>query len=153
MISGQMTAAEIVQTYKADVDSLIQYIPWLETKRGAVVASVYEDDQLRGHSIPFPVYDATLMNLVKTAEKTGLMNRNYAYIYSRNSIKTLADEKRMIEHATIRDMDILAGILSKYILGGRTKGRLWSEAVENGIYLDILLKCKEVLSFWDKPLA
>ena len=45
------------------------------------------------------------------------------------------------------------GIMAKYVLGGMTKGKLWSEAVENGVFLQALLKIKELLEVWDKPLA
>ena len=40
-----------------------------------------------------------------------------------------------------------------YVLGGMTKGMLWSEAVENGTFLKCLQKLKEVLNVWDAPLA
>ena len=49
-------------------------------------------------------------------------------------------------------MDTLKGILSKYILGGMTKGQVWSEGVSNGSILKVLLKMKEILEYWDKPI-
>ena len=58
----------------------------------------------------------------------------------------------MIERATIREMDVLKGILSKYILGGMTKGRVWTEGVANGSILKVLLKMKEILEYWDRPI-
>lgn len=60
--------------------------------------------------------------------------------------------QRLIERATIQDMDTLKGILSKYILGGMTKGQVWSEGVSNGSILKVLLKMKEILEYWDKPI-
>ena len=68
-------------------------------------------------------------------------------------MRTLQDELRMIDRASIMDMDILKGILSKYVLGGMTKGRLWSEAVYNSIFLKVIRKMKENLEFWDKPMV
>ena len=56
---------------------------------------------------------------------------------------------RLIQNATIRDMDNLAGILSHYIMGGRTKARLWSEGVTSGIYYALLTKMKSLIEFWD----
>ena len=56
---------------------------------------------------------------------------------------------RLIQNATIRDMDNLAGILSHYIMGGRTKARLWSEGVTSGIYYALLTKMKALIEFWD----
>lgn len=36
-------------------------------------------------------------------------------------------------------------------MGGMTKGRMWSEAVESGVFLYVLKKMKANLDFWDKP--
>ena len=68
-------------------------------------------------------------------------------------MRTLQDELRMIDRASIMDMDILKGILSKYVLGGMTKARLWSEAVYNSIFLKVIRKMKDNLEFWDKPMV
>ena len=64
----------------------------------------------------------------------------------------MEDELRMIENVTIKNVEILIGILSKYICGGMTKGWLWSQAVEEGIFLAILLKFKELFELWGQPL-
>lgn len=143
---------EIVNGYKTDVERLIRYIPWLESKTGVNVSNMYKGEGIAENSITFPVYDSTLMSLVQDAKRTKLLDRNYAYVYSRNHIKTVADEQRLIAKATIREMDMLKGILSKYILGGMTKGRLWTEGVANGSILKVVLQMKEILEYWDKPL-
>jgi hypothetical protein len=101
----------------------------------------------------FPVYDSTLMSFVKEVQRTTLLDRNYVYIYSRNRIRTLQDEMRMIDQSGIKDMDILKGILSKYILGGMTKGNMWNEAVQNGVFLNVIKKMKKNIEFWDKPMS
>lgn len=144
---------QMIAEYREEVEKYIKYIPWLQQKAGIEVSSIYKGDNITAHSVAFPVYDGTLMNFVKEMSKSKFMDRNYPYVYSRNGIHNVRDEKRMIEKATIRDMGILGGILSKYVLGGMTKGTLWSEAVTEGIFLDVLLKMKEVVEFWDKPLA
>lgn len=144
---------QMIAEYRGEVEKYIKYIPWLQQKAGIEVSSIYKGDNITAHSVAFPVYDGTLMNFVKEMSKSKFMDRNYPYVYSRNGIHNVQDEKRMIEKATIRDMGILGGILSKYVLGGMTKGTLWSEAVTEGIFLAVLLKMKEVVEFWDKPLA
>lgn len=137
--------------YKADVERLITYIPWLESKVGAKVSKKY-DEQLES-TIAFPVYDSTLLNFVNEASKTSLMDKNYVYVYSQNFIKTVADEKKAIENADLKSCDILIGIFSKYVLGGMTKGSLWATAVSEGIFLEVLKKMKKLLDIWDAPLA
>lgn len=144
---------QVVNTYKPDVEKMIRYLPWLEEKAGSSVSENYEGSGIKGSSIPFPVYDGTLMSFIKDVQRTTLLDRNYPYIYSRHRMRTLQDELRMIDQSGIKDMDILKGILSKYVLGGMTKGRLWTEAVYNSIFLKVIRKMKENLEFWDKPMV
>ena len=141
---------EIIKTYKEDVEKLAKYIPWLETKSGNDVVSSYRAEQ---STFSFPVYDSTLMSLVKEAQKTKLMNRNYHYTYSRYRIKTVKEELGLIHGATIREFGVLCDILSKYVLGGMTRAHIWREGVEKRIFLEVLTKLKELIEFWDKPLA
>ena len=42
----------------------------------------------------------------------------------------------------------LAGILSKYILGGMTKGTVWAEGVYNGVLCLVVEKMDELCKFW-----
>ena len=143
---------QIVNTYKPDVEKLIRYLPWLEEKSGSSVQETFEGSGIKESSITFPVYDGTLMGFIKEVQRTGLLDRNYPYIYSRHRLRTVKDELRAIDRAGIREMDVLKGILSKYVLGGMTKGRLWTEAVYYRIFLNVVRKMKENLEFWDKPM-
>lgn len=142
---------QVVNTYKADVEKLTRYLPWLEEKAGAggSVSETFEGNGIKDHSITFLVYDSTLMSFIKTVQSTGLLDRNYPYIYSRNRIRTVQDEQNAISRADIKEMDVLRGILSKYVLGGMTKGKLWTEAVSNRIFLNVVRKMKENIEFWD----
>ena len=143
---------QVAQQYRSDIELLVRYLPWLEAKYGKVVSHEYKDDKMAGSTFSFPVYDGTLMNLVKDIRSTKLTDRNYYYVYSRNHIQSVKDEYELIERASIQDINVLIGILSKYVLGGMTKGNLWAEAVANGVFLKIITKLKELLEFWDKPL-
>lgn len=149
----ELRPQQIMQKYRADIELLARYIPWLETKRGQQVSNDYHSENSVTTSFSFPVYDGTLLNFVKDVQKTSLTDKNYMYVYSRNHIETVADEYVQIDRASVQDLGILIGILSKYILGGRTKGPLWSEGVKNGVYLAVVSKLKELCEFWDKPLA
>lgn len=141
---------EIIKAYREDVAKLSRYISWLETKSGSDVMSSYCADQ---STFSFPVFDGTLMSFVKEAQATKLMNRNYRYTYSRNHIKTAKDELSLIRTASIKDFGMLCDILSKYVLGGMTKAQVWREGVENRIFLEVIVKLKELIEFWDRPLA
>ncbi len=143
---------EVVNGFRSDVEVLMKYLPWLEVKAGDNISSLYKGEGIEETSMSFPVYDSTLLSMVQDIKKTNLLDRNYAYIYSRNRIKNVADEQKLIEKATIRDMDTLKGILSKYILGGMTKGTTWTEGIKNGSILKVVLKMKEIIEYWDKPI-
>lgn len=143
---------QIVNEYKPDVERLVRYLPWLESKTGTSVQQTYSASGIAEHSVAFPVYDSTVMSFVKEAQRTHLIDRNYMYVYSRYRIRTVQDEIRAIERASIKEMDVLKAILSKYVMGGMTKGRMWSEAVESGIFLYVVKKMKANLDFWDRPV-
>ncbi len=144
---------EVVAEYRADIAKLAKYIPWLETKSGNDVSATFSGEGIGEHSVGIPVYDGTLMSFIKEAKKTGLMNRNYVYTYSRNHLRTVEDELSFIDGATIRNMRELSDILARYVLLGMTKSAVWREGVENRIFLNVLLKMKSLIEFWDKPLA
>lgn len=144
---------QLINRYREDVEPLFRYITWLDSKKGAKVSSAYADNDLAQHSMSFPVYDGTLLSFVKEVQKTKLLDRNYLYTYARYSLPTPKDERELINSVTLINMEILTGILSKYVMGGMTKGWLWSQAVEEGIFLAILLKFKELFEMWGQPVA
>ncbi|MDR0964370.1 MAG: hypothetical protein LBM60_07120 [Clostridium sp.] len=131
---------------------LFAYLPWLESSAGHTVSNNFDGQGIRENSVTFPVFDGTLMRFVKEASRSPLMDKNYRYIYTRNRIKTPEDEKRVIQKATLKEWDILCGILSRYILGGMTKGYLWGQGVSSSVLYQVLHKMKYVLEYWDKPL-
>ena len=140
---------EIVARYKADVMQLYRYVPWLESHVKETVQDTYSNESME-HTIPFPVYDSTLLSFVKEFQRTKLVDRNYAYVYTRNRLRNSADELRFIENAEIKNMDDLCGILSKYVIEGNVRGSAWSEGVRNGVFCAALSKMKEILEFWGK---
>ncbi|MCI8543492.1 MAG: hypothetical protein HFH95_09280 [Lachnospiraceae bacterium] len=141
---------QMIGEYRAAAEPLFKYLPWMEKSAGRAVSRNYQGNGLSRNSISFPVYDATLMNFVKEAAVSTLMNRNYVYVYTRNRIRSHADEKKLIAGAELKDWEILCGILSKYVLEGRTKATLWGEAVQEDIFLLVLRKMQEIIRYWDK---
>ena len=146
---GMLSNEEIVEYYKQDAIKLFRYLNWLESRSGKSVSSIYGAEGIATNSVPFPVYEGTLLSFVKEASATRFMDKNYVYVYSRKQLKGPKDELRLIQNATIRDMGDLAGIFSHYVLGGQTKTRLWSEGVTYGIYFALLTKVKELIEFWE----
>ena len=138
----------VMENYKKDVEPLFRYLSWLEDKKGESVSTSYADNGVKQHSMAFPVYDSTLISFVKQVQKGGLINRNYMYIYSRYRIGDVEDELKTIQGVSFKNVEILTGILSKYVCGGMTKSWVWPQAVENGIFLAILLKFKELFEMW-----
>lgn len=145
---------QLVQEYKQMVKPLLAYLPWLVKNAGQPGSTAYRGDECSEHSagFSFPVYDSTLMGFIREASKSALMEKNYSYTYTRNRIQTHDDERRLIQAADLKDWDILRGILSRYVLGGRTKAVLWSEAVRENIFALVLEKMRKIIEYWDKPM-
>lgn len=143
---------QLVREYEKAAKPLFRYLSWLENSAGKQASSIYSGQDIGEHSVTFPVYDGTLMNFVKEASKSTLMDRNYPYVYTRNRIRTPEDERRVINKAALRDWDVLRGILSKYVLGGMTKSTLWSQGVQERIFYLVIARMKSILEYWDKPI-
>lgn len=144
---------EMLNKYRTAMGDLFRYIPWLEQKVGAKMVQNYTGDNQPSNSVPIPVYDSTLLGFVKDMQRTGLMDRNYVYVYSHKGITNEQDELRVINEVEFKEIEVIFGIMAKYVLGGMTKGVLWSKAVENGVFLQGLKRIKELLDVWDQPLA
>lgn len=143
------TRRNLIKQYQPDARRLVRYISWLETKRGSDVMDSYKGEGVRKTAFTFPVYDATLLSFVKTARETRFVTRNYQYVYSRRRIKDAEQERMELKNATLRDMELISGIFSRYILGGMTKSVLWAQGVENGIFLEVLYRLREILEIND----
>jgi len=138
---------QLIADYRSRFEPFFRYIPWFEERRGKNQAKLYDGDNTSG-TISVPVYDATLLNFVRAMQDTGMMNRNYHYVYSKNMMYGFEDEIAHIMKCNLKDMDIIIGIISKYVLGGMAKGRMWTDAVEEGIFYHALLRVKEILDVW-----
>lgn len=144
---------ELVNKYRRSMEELFRYLPWLEEKSGEKMVHNYQGDDRPQGSVAIPVYDGTLLSFVKEMNATGLMDRNYVYVFSRYGIRTEQDELRVIDKTELKEIEVIFGIMAKYVLGGMTKGILWSKAIENGVFYHGLRRIKELLEVWDKPLA
>ena len=143
---------KLIAEYKEAVLPLLKYLPWMEQYAGKSVSKTYQGQEIGEGTLKFPVYDGTLMNFVREASKSTLMEKNYQYVFTRNHLKTHEDERKAIQKADLKDWDLLRGILSKYVLGGRVKGTLWNEAMQEKLFYLILKRMKEIIEFWDQPL-
>lgn len=143
---GENYAELVTVTYAEDIHKLSRYISYFENKKGSDVASNYEADDLK-KSISFPVYDSTLLSFVREADGTSLMDPNYMYRYRDYRIMTAEQEKKAIKDAKLKDIDLLRGILSRYVIEGRYKGQRWIEATERGVFYDVLVRLVEFYEF------
>jgi hypothetical protein len=149
MDDSNLLREKILLEYKPDVEKLIRYVPYFQSKAGKDIVNQYEGSGIENSSLKFPVYDSDLIAFINMAKNTKLMNPNYVYVYSKKRIRDTKDEWSIIEHCEIRDFDVLCGILSKYVLKGMTKASIWTEGVENKIFLKTILKMKEIIDYWD----
>lgn len=142
----------IVNEYRDDLERLLRYLPFLEKKQGKDVQNYYEGDGTF-KVIPVPVYDSTLLQFIKEAKKTKFVFRNYPYTYRRHRMATPEDERQAIEKCVLRDIDIIRGIMSKYILEGQTKSYMWTRGVEERIFVTALDKMRRLFAEYDSQMA
>ncbi|MBP5197432.1 MAG: hypothetical protein J6033_00105 [Lachnospiraceae bacterium] len=144
---------QLVSEYKVELMPLLAYLPWFMSHSGKAASKNYEGNEIEGHTISFPVYDSTVLNFVKLASKTGFMDKNYRYVFTRHHLTNHDAERKAIEKAGIEEWNVLCGILSKYVLGGYTKGTLWNEAVVENIFTMVLEQMKSIVEYWDVPIT
>ena len=133
----QNSRENILDEYRGDVEVLLKYLPWLHKVSGKDLTDYYEgeaDQKL----MRIPVYDSTLLSFVKDAEKTKFIHKNYPYTYTRCHIKTPEDECRLLKQARIFEIDIFRAILSRYVLEGKRKSTIWTQGIENNVFLTAL---------------
>ena len=138
---------QLITEYRAWIEPYFRYIPWFEERRGQNLMKLYDGDNTSG-TISVPVYDSTLLSFVRGMQDTGFMNRNYPYIYSKHGLFTHEAEISKIQSCDLKDMDVIIGIISKYVLSGMAKGKMWTDAVEEGIFYHALVRIKEILAMW-----
>ena len=148
----QQYMRELSRQYQEALAPFLRYLPWFEEHAGKHTGSSYNGSMDGNNTMSFPIYDSTLLSFVKEMGKSSFMNRNYVYVYSRRRLKTPEDERKAIKAATIQEWDVLCGILSKYVIGGNTRAQLWTQAVQENIFLMVLQKMQEIIEYWDRRL-
>jgi hypothetical protein len=143
--SSKLSKEEIIICYKDDVLKLLRYLPWLERASGKAASEIYTGEGIDKSSMAVPVYDSNLLGFVREVKTTEFINRNYVYTYSRYHIQNAQDERRIIENCLLQDITLLGDILSRYVIKGDVRGSVWSEGVQNGVYLALLYKLKELM--------
>ena len=144
---------DLARKYRAQLEPFFRYIPWFEQKSGKKAYTNYEADGFKETSMRIPVYDGTLMSFVKEMSKTEIMDRNYRYVCNRYRLHNIEEEITAINKAELADFDMLNALMTKYVMGGMTKSVYWSDAVQHGIFLELLVKMKEIIEFYDTPVA
>ncbi len=143
---------ELSVKYKEELTPLLRYLHWLEQTAGNDNSTRYDGGDNAAGTMKFPIFDGTLMNFVREVDRTSFMDRNYVYVYSRLGLKTPADERSAIEKAGIQEWNVLCGILTRYVRGGMTQSYLWRQGMSERIFYLVILKMKEIVEYWDKPL-
>jgi len=135
---------QIIEEYRDDLEKLLRYLPFLEQKGEKDEQQFYEGDG-QYEVIPVPVYDSTLLSFIKEARGTKFMNRNYPYAYRKWRMPDPKAERIAMESATIRDIDLFRGIISRYVLEGQRKSVMWTTAVRERIFVVALTRLKALI--------
>ena len=141
---------EQMNKHRQEIEPLVKYLPWLEQASPSSASTIYRGDGLDSKtSLAFPVYDSTLMSFIKVATNSPLMDRNYPYVYTRRVINGPEDERKIIESADYKEWGTICGILSKYVLGGRTRAVLWSQGVSERIFYLCINRMLQIVTEWN----
>lgn len=147
MEQNKLSTKDAAAFYREEVLILMEYIPWFEAQKDKYEQTYYTDSEQGSGAMAVPTYDNMLLRFVKEARLLKLMNPNYVYLYRKYRIRDYKDEWKLIDAARIDQMDLLCGILSRYVLKGMTKGLVWTEGVQHEIFLRIIVKMKELIEF------
>ena len=148
MAETKESVRQMIAKYGKDVEELSRYLPWLESKKGQDVGGKYEPGEGKANTISVPTYDSTLLAFVKKVQKTAFYSKNYVYTYSRNRIKTVEDEHKLIDRCQIMELETLGAIITSYCMRGMTKAYVWTEGVKNGVFWHAVSRMKELIEFW-----
>lgn len=151
MDESRASTEEIINYYKGEVERLVAYLPWFTKTSGTNLWNTYTPEQSGPGTLKVPVYDTNLLNFVKLFQKTKFYNKNYVYSYSKYRIKNWKDELDVIDKIELKNMHVLGDILSRYVIKGMTRGVIWNEGVEYGIYEHAIAKMKELIDYYTRP--
>ncbi len=146
--SNQLERQEMVEAYQKEIKKLLPFVPWLTEKRGQYLATTFQEEGIAESSVAFPVYDGTLLNFIKVLSATNIMNKNYLYDYRKYRIKE-GEELDFIRRADLKHLPVICSFLSRYAMRGRTKGKVWAEGVLNGVYLESIIKIRDLVDKYD----
>jgi hypothetical protein len=146
----QLSTEQILEKYRDDAALLMKYVPYLKKKLGEYKPQLHKVEGEDNRNIMIPIFDSTLLQMAEEVGNLQFMNENYAYVYKKYRMTDSNDELYQINKAGIQNMDLLWGILSKYILKGRVKGLIWQEGVANGVMLAAIQKMNDIILFWTK---
>ena len=105
-----------IEKYQKDVAELARYQGWLESKSGQDLTKLVDPAEGKQPTMQVPVYDSTLLAFIKSAQKTGFIDRNYMYTYRKLRINSAEDELREIARVQIMEIEVLGAILSIYVI-------------------------------------
>ena len=145
--SRKAYSLQLIASYRRPLEPFFRYIPWFSERVNKKQGQFFDGEDISG-TIPIAVYDSTLLNFVRGMQETGLMDRNYPYIFRKYYLNTVFDERALIERCGLTEVDVILGIMAKYVLGGMTRGVLWNEAVEEGIFYLGLTRIKTILEMY-----
>jgi len=137
----------LIAKYREPLEPYFRYMPWFLERKNKNLEKFYDGDEISG-TFSFPVYESTLLNFVQGIQTTGLIDRNYPYLYSKYGLHSTDEELALIERCGLAEVADILAVVSKYVLGGMTKGRMWNEAVEYGIFYHALARIRDILNVY-----
>jgi len=130
---------------KRSIDKLLAFIPYFENANEKNTCSWGGGEKLgENHfSMPYPIYEQTLVNFVQAVESSNLTCYNYLEVIEKHGLHGAEEMNTAIEQS---DLELTLAILTGYIRQERFCDGLWGSAVKDKTFLKILRKLEWLMA-------
>ena len=129
---------------KNSIEKLSHYIPYFETATKESVCHWGGGEKLGENqfTMPYPIYDDTLVEFIEEFYKTNLISYDYLDVIESRGLKSTNEINNAIDYA---DIELVKAILTGYVRQERFCDGIWVDAVRDKVFLKILKRFCELL--------
>jgi len=129
---------------KGTIEKLTEFIPYFEKVKKEDVCHWGGGEKLgdKYYTASYPVYEQNLENFIQEIYKSNLICYNYLEVIELYGLHGTEEMSDAIEHA---DLELTLAILTGYIRQERFCNGLWESAIEEKIFLKLILRLERLV--------
>lgn len=129
---------------RGSIKKLTAFIPYFENVNIEDVCRWDGGERLgENHfSVPYPIYEQTLEDFIRTVYKSNLLCYNYLEIIEQHGLDGTKEMNEAIDHA---DLELALAVLTGYIRQERFCNGLWESAIEDKTFLKLLRRLENLM--------